>query len=110
MSPRTIFCLLVLAVLGLNAPSHAKPQPKSNELRKGEIQKTYMESAEVKWRVVGLRRKSTIPCPQVNDWQADDWLDQTLRGPQKEYRLGDPKRPQVDLSQLVAAAPLLHDL
>jgi hypothetical protein len=111
MSPRTIFCLLVLAVLGSNAPSHATPQPKSNELRKEELQKTYMESAEVKWRVVGLRRKSTIPCPQVTDWQADDWLDQAVREPRDDCQQSDqPKRPQVGLRQIVAAAPLLHDL
>ncbi|HEV7508901.1 MAG TPA: S8/S53 family peptidase [Thermoanaerobaculia bacterium] len=111
MKSCTILCSLALAVLSSNASSHAALQTNPTECTgKEELQKPKMESAEVKWRVVGLRPKSTAPCPGVPDWQADDWLDQTLREPRKDCRPSDPKRPRVELSQLVAAAPLLHDL
>src|SRR4051794_10195264 len=113
MKSRTILCFLVLAVLGSKAPSHAIPQPKSNKLevpQKEEISKAPMKSAEVKWRVLGLRHESTTPCPEVTGWQAEDWLAQTLR----ESR--DQNASQVihpsgrRWRQVVAAAPLLHDL
>jgi hypothetical protein len=119
MRSRTILCFLALAVLGSNAPSRATSQTESNAStiprkeipRKEGIRKAPMESAEVKWRVVGLRRSSTAACPEVPDWPAEDWLAQTLREPRGECQQSEQsKRPQVDPSQVIAAAPVLHDL
>jgi len=111
---RAIICFLVVAVLDSNASSHATPQPEANGSkiqRKEELQKTHLESAEVKWRVVGLRRNSTNLCPEVTGWKSEDWLTQALSEPRDECQPNyQPHQRQLDLQQVVAAAPLLRDL
>jgi len=103
-----------LAVLVSNPSSRATPLPEANGSkvqRKEELPKTSLESAEVKWRVVGLRRKSTNLCPQVIGWKSEDWLTQALSEPQDKCQQNyqSPQR-RLDLQQVVAAAPLLRDL
>src|SRR3954471_8044712 len=115
MRPRTIFCFLVLAVLGSNSASHAHPQPKTNEFTARENKsapKTTLESAEVNWRVVAVRQKGVEQCPEVDGWNHDDWLIEAIEPQSKEENpYGYQKRrPKLDLRQVVTADPLLRQV
>jgi hypothetical protein len=120
MRPRVIFCSLILVLVspGWTASGHAASQPKPDAVivsQKSESPPARLESAEVKWRVLAVRRQGTDHCPAVDGWASDDWLLQSLRDPKpvaKDYgpRSNEPSRPKLDLRQVVAAAPLLHQL
>lgn len=111
MRPRVIFCslILVLVSLGWTTSGYAAYPPKPDTVivpRKLESPAARLESAEVKWRVLAVRHAGIGHCPAVAGWTSDDWLLQSLRDPKAQ----DPQRPKLDLHQVVAALPLLHEL
>lgn len=131
MRSRVIFCSLILAGLGWTSGHAAStPNPRGFAAHENEEpRQARPASPEVKWRVLGLRHKSTDDCPNVDGWDVSDWLQETLRNPQDagqqgEYQQDDyarreprqaqekdqPERPQPNLGQVIAAVPLLHQL
>jgi Subtilase family len=101
-SPK-ILCILILAVLGGIVPSRADSQRRDGRQRPPIV----LESAEVKWQVVALRRKAADPCPEVSGWTVANWLDQALLEPGQKH---DPKSPAPDWRRDQASGPLLREL
>ena len=108
MRSRVIFCSLFLAGLGSIPSGYAASSPSPGA---STVPQARPESPEVKWRVLGTRRKSTDACPEVEGWQASDWLQETLSNPPDAGLRGHrSERLARDLGQVISATPRLHQL
>lgn len=114
---------LILAVLGWTASGHAAPQMREKGLTVQQQETSRekpqgLESPEVDWQVIALRRKGVDTCPGVLGWISDkSWLVQTLRPPHKidtyrkdSFDARSDRKLKEELRRAIKAEPLLKEL